>query len=72
MNKIENDIKVWRAKANLTQAQLAAKAGVTRQTIIAVEKGKYIPSLELAFKLAQIFGQKVEDIFKFEEKNNEK
>lgn len=48
---------------DLTQEQLARELGVTRQTIIAIEKGKYDPSLELAFRIARFFEVKVEDIF---------
>jgi len=48
---------------DLTQEDLAEKAEVTRQTINAIEKGKYLPSLELAFKLARIFGVSIEEIF---------
>lgn len=51
---------------DLTQEDLALKAGVTRQTINAIEKGKYSPSLDLAFKLAELFEVKIEDIFSFE------
>ena len=47
----------------MTQKQLAEKCGVTRQTIIAIEKGKYSPSLPLAFKIAKAFGVGVEDVF---------
>ena len=51
---------------DLTQEDLAIKVEVTRQTINAIEKGKYNPSLELAFKLAKLFEVKIEDIFIFE------
>ena len=47
----------------MTQAQLAEAAGATRQTIIAIEAGKYAPSLELAFRLARVFGVRVDDVF---------
>jgi putative transcriptional regulator len=47
----------------MTQEQLAERAGVTRQTIMAVEKGKYSPSLELAFRIAQVFGVPLESVF---------
>ncbi len=50
----------------MTQQQLADKAGVTRQTIIAIESGKYAPSLPLAFRIAKAFGLGVEDVFKYE------
>jgi putative transcriptional regulator len=49
----------------MTQEQLAQRAGVTRQTIIALEAGKYVPSLLLAFKIASVFGVKVEDVFQY-------
>jgi putative transcriptional regulator len=47
----------------MTQAQLAEAAGATRQTIIAIEAGKYAPSLELAFRLARVFGARVDEVF---------
>ena len=50
----------------MTQQQLADAAGVTRQTIIAIEAGKYAPSLTLAFKIAQVFSTPIEDVFKYE------
>ncbi|KXA96262.1 hypothetical protein AKJ37_05670 [candidate division MSBL1 archaeon SCGC-AAA259I09] len=63
---MENNLKVWRAKHDLTQEDLAEKVGVTRQTINAIERGKYDPSLELAFKLANHFDCQIEDIFYYE------
>jgi transcriptional regulator, XRE family len=60
---MKNKLKVYRAMHDLTQEDLAEKAEVTRQTINAIEKGKYLPSLELAFKLARIFGVSIEEIF---------
>ena len=60
---MKNNIKVYRAMNDLTQESLAEKVGVTRQTINAIEKDKYDPSLELAFKIAMLFGVKIEDIF---------
>lgn len=50
----------------MTQEALAEKVGCTRQTIIALEAGKYTPSLALAFKLARAFGRKIEDVFQYE------
>jgi len=50
----------------MTQQQLAEKVGVTRQTIIAIESGKYAPSLPLAFKLARTFGVTIEEVFQYE------
>ena len=63
---MKNSIKVERAKKDLTQAKLAELAGVSRQTINAMELGKYVPSTVLALKLARIFECKVEDIFELE------
>ncbi len=63
--KTRNKIKVYRAMHDLTQEELAEKVGVTRQTIIAVEKNRYVPSLELAFKIARIFKEKIENIFDY-------
>lgn len=63
---MKNSLKVERAKHNLTQADLAARIGVSRQSINAIEKGKYIPSTVLALKLAQLFQVAVEDIFTLE------
>ena len=64
---MKNKIKVFRAMHDLTQEDLAREVGVTRQTILAIEKGKYDPSLELAFKMARRFQVTIEDIFVFEE-----
>lgn len=63
---MENDLKVWRAKADVTQAELADAVDVSRQTINAIERGRYDPSLELAFKLAEHFDCRIEDIFEYE------
>jgi len=60
---MQNKLKVFRAKHNFTQEGLAQKVATTRQTIIAIEKGKYNPSLELAFKLSKLFKVKIEDLF---------
>ena len=60
---MKNRIKVYRAIHGLTQEELAKKVGVTRQTIIAIEAGKYSPSLELAFKIARALNAKIEDVF---------
>ena len=64
---MKNRIKVLRAEHNLTQADLADKLDVSRQTVNALETGKYDPSLPLAFKLARLFGLHIEDIFQDEE-----
>lgn len=60
---MKNRIKVLRAEQDWSQADLAEKLDVSRQTINAIETGKYDPSLPLAFKIAQLFGLKIEDIF---------
>jgi len=60
---MKNRIKVFRAMHDLTQEALANELGVTRQTILAIEKGKYDPSLDLAFKIARYFGVTIEDVF---------
>jgi len=61
---IKNSVRRCRFDANeMTQQQLADRLGVSRQTIISIESGKYQPSLELAFKLAQVFGKRVDEIF---------
>lgn len=62
---ITNKIKILRAEHELTQEDLAGKCGVTRQTIIAVEKNKYVPSLELAFKIAGVFKKSINEIFNY-------
>jgi putative transcriptional regulator len=62
-----NKIKVYRAMHDLTQEDLAMAIGVTRQTILAIEKGKYIPSLDLAFRIARHFGVTVEDVFIYDQ-----
>ncbi|MEN6610546.1 MAG: helix-turn-helix transcriptional regulator [Methanoregulaceae archaeon] len=62
---MKNKIKVYRAMHDLTQEKLADDLSVSRQTILAIEKGKYDPSLELAFKIARYFGVTVEEIFTY-------
>ncbi|SCG84963.1 helix-turn-helix transcriptional regulator [Methanobacterium congolense] len=64
---MKNKLKVFRAMNDITQEGLAEKLGVTRQTIIAIEKDKYDPSLSLAFKMARLFQVKIEDIFLYGE-----
>ncbi|MCG2610302.1 helix-turn-helix transcriptional regulator [Flavobacterium sp. SM15] len=63
---MKNNVKVQRAIANLTQAELAEKIGVSRQTINAIEAGKYVPSTVLALKIAKLFEKSVNDIFELE------
>jgi len=60
---MKNKLKVYRAMHDLTQEELANKLGVTRATINAIEKGRYDPSLRLAFKIARFFGVTIETIF---------
>jgi putative transcriptional regulator len=63
---IENKIRVLRFHAGeMTQQELADKTGVTRQTIVAIENGKYFPTLELAFKISREFNTGIEDVFTF-------
>lgn len=72
MNSIhlKNKVKINRVIAELTQEQLADSAGVTRQTIIAIEKGNYVPSVMLALRLAARLNCSVEDLFYEENSNN--
>lgn len=60
---MKNRLKVLRAERDWSQADLAEKLGVSRQTVNAIETGKYDPSLPLAFKLATLFGMPIESIF---------
>jgi len=69
--RMKNKLKVYRAMHDLTQEQLAGKIGVTRQTVIAIESDKYLPSLRLAFKIARFFKVSIEDIFTYEDNDNE-
>ncbi|MFW5987530.1 MAG: helix-turn-helix transcriptional regulator [Methanohalophilus sp.] len=64
---MKNTLKVWRAKKDITQEDLARKMEVTRQTINAIERGKYDPSIKLAFRMAKFFECSIEDIFIYEE-----
>jgi putative transcriptional regulator len=65
MAAIHNRLRVYRAEFGMTQEELAQKVGVTRQTIIAVEHNRYVPSLELVFKISKIFKQPIENIFSY-------
>jgi len=56
---------------DLTQEQLADKIGVSRQTVIAIESDKYLPSLKLAFKIAKLFKVKIEEVFAYDQKEDE-
>jgi len=63
---VKNRLKVLRAEKDWTQAQLASELDVSRQTVNAIEKGKFDPSLPLAFKVARLFGMSIEDVFQDE------
>lgn len=65
---VSNKLQKIRKESKLTQDELAARVGVTRQTILSIEKGKYIPSLPLAFALAKEFNMSIEKIFSYEKK----
>lgn len=68
---ISNHIRRLRFHHNeMTQQELADRVGVTRQTIIAIEKGQYSPSLELAFRIAWVFNVPLEDVFTYDPKDN--
>lgn len=64
---MKNRLKVLRAERDWSQADLATRLGVSRQTVNAIERGKYDPSLPLAFKMARLFGHAIEEIFLPEE-----
>ena len=64
--KVTNSIRALRfANGEMTQAQLAERVGVTRQTIIAIEQGRYSPSLEMAFQIARVFEVPLDDVFQY-------
>ncbi|GAB3894220.1 helix-turn-helix transcriptional regulator [Kibdelosporangium lantanae] len=68
--RVTNSIRALRfAHGEMTQADLAEKVGVTRQTIIAIEQGRYSPSLEMAFQIARVFQVPLEDVFQYPEEN---
>jgi putative transcriptional regulator len=60
-----NKIKMLRAEKGITQEELAEAVEVTRQTIIAIERSKYVPSLELAFRIARYFNKNIEEVFEY-------
>lgn len=64
---MKNRLKVARAEMDLTQEELAKRIGVSRQSINAIESGRYVPSTVLALKMAQVFGKKVEELFTLDE-----
>jgi len=63
---VKNRIKVLRAERDWTQADLAERAGISRQAVISIEKYKYTPSLELAFKFAEVFSVPIQEVFNYE------
>jgi putative transcriptional regulator len=63
---MKNELRVLRAGRNWSQGDLAEKLGVSRQTVNALETGKYDPSLPLAFKIARLFGRRIEEVFEHE------
>jgi len=66
--RVANRIRVLRFEhGEMTQAELAERIGVTRQTVIAIEQARYSPSLELAFQIAQVFGVALDDVFQYPE-----
>ena len=71
MTLIYNRIKVLRAERDWTQADLADRVGISRQAVISIEKYKYTPSLELAFKIAEAFGVSIDQVFKHREEEEE-
>jgi putative transcriptional regulator len=64
--RVSNDIRVLRfTNGEMTQAELAERIGVTRQTVIAIEQGRYSPSLEMAFQIARVFGVPLDSVFHY-------
>ncbi len=69
-NKVYNHVRYHRKKLNLTQEEFAIKLNVSRQTVIAIELGKYNPTLALALRISRLVGKPVESIFSLEEKSS--
>ncbi|NML06395.1 helix-turn-helix transcriptional regulator [Sphingomonas sp. G-3-2-10] len=68
MGKISNQIRTLRFMAGeMTQAELGERIGLTRQTVAAIEQGKYSPTLEAAFRIAMVFGKPLDEVFQWEE-----
>jgi putative transcriptional regulator len=66
--QVTNRIRALRFEhGEMTQADLAERIGVTRQTVIAIEQGRYSPSLEMAFRIARVFGVRLDDVFQYPE-----
>lgn len=71
--QVTNTIRSLRfARGEMTQAELAGRIGVTRQTVIAIEQGRYSPSLEMAFQIARVLGVSLEDVFQYPDSEGEK
>ncbi len=69
--RVTNSLRGLRfAHGQLTQAELATRLGVTRQTVIAIEQGRYSPSLEMAFRIAHVFGVPLEEVFQYPEETS--
>jgi putative transcriptional regulator len=68
--KVNNTLKVWRAKRDITQQQLANAVALSRQTVNSIEKGKFVPSILTALKFARYFEAAVEEIFYLADENN--
>jgi len=64
---IANRVLDLRQARRMTQEELARELGVTRQTIISLEKNKYVPSLEMGFKVSRLFGKRIEEVFSYED-----
>lgn len=72
-DKVRNDVRTQRfLHGEMTQQELARRVGVTRQTVIAIEKGKYNPSVGLALRIASVFGMSVEELFSLDEEGEER
>jgi putative transcriptional regulator len=67
MPKIKNNLKLYRVQADLTQEQLATIIGLSRESVLFIEKGKHYPSIKIAMKMARFFKIKVDDLFYFED-----
>nr|WP_258378312.1 helix-turn-helix transcriptional regulator [Micromonospora endophytica] len=69
--RVTNNIRALRfARNEMTQAELADRVGVTRQTVIAIEQGRYSPSLEMAFRIARVFGVRLDEVFQYPEETS--
>lgn len=71
-NQVINKVRDFRTEAGMTQAQTANRVGVSRQSIISIEKGQYIPSLPLALKIARLFGTSTDAVFQLKESSNDR